>query len=47
MAAVTRDAGGKPAETTEPTLTEKVMLVVGIIAWAIVGVLVIGAVVLG
>jgi hypothetical protein len=37
MAAVTRDAGGTPAETTELSRTEMVMLALGLGAWAVLG----------
>ena len=47
MAALTRDAGEKAAGQIGLTLTEKVMLVAGFIAWAIVGVLFVSVVVVG
>lgn len=47
MTAATRDAVRKAAGRNELTLTEKVMLIAGFVAWAIVGVLVVGAVAVG
>ena len=47
MAAVTRDADEKAAGPAELTWIDKVMLVAGAVAWAIMGVLFICAVVVG
>lgn len=47
MTALTRDASEKAAEPAELTWIDKVMLGAGIIAWAIVGVFFICAIVAG
>ena len=47
MTAVLRDAGRKAAGPADLTLSKKVMLVAGVIVWALAGLLVMSIVVVG